>query len=105
MASTIDFKFGSLIRTGPKLVNGGKWDAELDESVRSHSVNADLTIFIKIYFQQIDPAKGAKTGMHDDADTGEIDKTTHKPKPRKTIVPWKPGEFRRFTTQLTLQAQ
>ena len=23
----INFKYGALIRTGPKLVNGGKWDA------------------------------------------------------------------------------
>jgi hypothetical protein len=25
----IDFKFGTLIRAGPKLVNGSKWDADL----------------------------------------------------------------------------
>ena len=105
MANVIDFKFGTLIRTGPKLVNGGKWDAELDESVRSSSVNADLTIFIKIYFQQIDPPKGAKTGLHGDADTGQIDKTTLKSKTQKTIVPWKPGEFQLFTRRLTQQAQ
>ena len=105
MANTIDFKFGSLIRTGPKLANGGKWDADLDESVRSKTTNADLTIYIKIFFQQIDPPKGAKAGLHEDADTGEIDPKTKQPKPKKLIVPWNPGEFTRFTTQLTQQAQ
>jgi hypothetical protein len=25
--ATVDFKFGTLIRTGPKLAYGGKWDA------------------------------------------------------------------------------
>ena len=27
--ATIDFKFGTLIRTGPKLQYGGKWNADL----------------------------------------------------------------------------
>jgi len=26
---TVDFKFGTLIRTGPQLVYGGKWEADL----------------------------------------------------------------------------
>jgi len=57
----INFKYGSLIRTGPKLANGGKWDATLDEFVRNSSTNADLTIHISIFFAQINPAR--KTGV------------------------------------------
>jgi hypothetical protein len=48
----IDFKFGTLIRTGPKLVNGGKWDADLAEWVRNTTTNADLTIYIRIIFSR-----------------------------------------------------
>src|SRR5262249_37376609 len=105
MANTIDFKFGTLIRTGPKLVNGGKWDSDLDESTRTSTTNAGLTIYIKVFFQQIDPPKGAKSGLDGDSDSGEIDPVTKKPKPKKQIIPWKPGEFATFTKNLTQQAQ
>ena len=105
MVQTIDFKFGTLIRTGPKLVNGGKWDAELNEDVRNSTTNADLTIYISIFFQQINPPMGATSGRYEDADTGDIDPVTRKPKPKKTIIRWKPGEFMMFTKMLTQQAQ
>jgi len=93
----INFKYGSLIRTGPKLVNGGKWDATLDEFVRNSSTNADLTIHISIFFAQINPAR--KTGVYGDSD----DTPTH-PSKRK-IQSWKPGEFQTFTQRLVRQAQ
>jgi hypothetical protein len=105
MVQTVDFKFGTLIRTGPKLVNGGKWDAELNEDVRNSTINADLTIYISIFFQQIDPPMGARSGRYGDADTGDLDPGTRMPKPKKTIIRWKPGEFTAFTRMLTQQAQ
>jgi hypothetical protein len=44
----VDFKFGTLIRTGPKLANGGKWDADLAEWAREKTTNADPTIYIRV---------------------------------------------------------
>jgi len=76
MTQTINFKFGSLIRTGPKLVNGGKWDAELIDWHRTATTNADLLIDIRVYFERIDPVSGTK-GTYPDSDTGKVtDKTT-----------------------------
>ena len=62
----VTFKFGSLIRTGPKLVNGGKWNADLVDWRRNAHTNADLTIYIRVHFAKIDPA-GA-TGRYGDSD-------------------------------------
>jgi hypothetical protein len=104
MAEVIDFKFGSLIRTGPKFKNGGKWDAELVEWNRNASTNADLTIHIAVYFQKIDPI-GADTGLYPDSDSGEVDKKTGKIAPLRKIVAWKPGEFEQFTHRLLQGAQ
>jgi hypothetical protein len=105
MNSTVDFKFGALIRTGPKLVNGGKWDAELMEWRRNATTNADLEINIRIYFQQIDPA-GGNTGQYADSDTGRVvDKNTGAVGPLKTIIAWKPHEFDRFVTRTLTSAQ
>jgi hypothetical protein len=44
MAQDIDFKFGTLFRTDPDLTFAGRWEADLDESVRNGHSNADLTI-------------------------------------------------------------
>lgn len=40
--SEINFKYGALIRGGPKQSTGGKWDATFDEYVRNRHTNADL---------------------------------------------------------------
>ncbi|MEK9281777.1 MULTISPECIES: hypothetical protein [unclassified Bradyrhizobium] len=93
----IDFKFGTLIRTGPKLTYGGKWDADLVDWKIDHSTNAYLTIFIRIFFAKIDPA--GKTGTYGDAD----DTATHPSK--KSIQKWKPGEFEQYVRNLTSSAQ
>jgi hypothetical protein len=105
MSQTINFKFGSLIRTGPKLINGGKWDAELNEWVRNATTNADLRIDIRVYFQKINPAGGAKMGFHADSDTGQLDKDTKRIGPMKRIIRWKPGEFDHFTSHTLSSAQ
>jgi hypothetical protein len=105
MTSTIDFKFGSLIRTGPKLINGGKWDAELMEWRRNASTNTDLQINIRVFFQRIDPAPGS-TGAYPDSDTGKvIDKRTGAVGPMKTIIAWKPHEFDQFVARTLSSAQ
>jgi hypothetical protein len=105
MAGTIDFKYGTLIRTGPKLINGGKWDAELNEWVRNATTNADLLISISIFFQKIDPAGGKTDGLHEDADTGDIDPATHAAYPKKKILAWRKGEFEHFRSRLVREAQ
>lgn len=94
----INFKYGSLIRTGPKLKNGGKWDATLDEFVRNSHMNADLTIFIRVYFAKINPTAG-RAGLYGDTD----DQPAH-PSKRK-IQRWAPGEFEHYTRQLLASAQ
>lgn len=95
----IDFKFGSLIRTGPSLKYGGKWDAQLEDEVRNGTTNATLTIHITIYFNKIDPADGAATGTHGDHD----DSPTHPSK--KKIQKWADGEFETYTNRLVSEAQ
>ncbi len=93
----IDFKFGTLIRTGPALIYGGKWDADLVDWKIDATTNAFLTIFIRVHFDKIDPA-GA-TGTYGDYD----DKPGHPS--QKPIQKWKPGEFERFVRNLTTSAQ
>jgi hypothetical protein len=93
----INFKFGMLIRTGPKLVNGGKWDADLAEWVRNTNTNADPTIYIRICFSKIEPA-GA-TGV-----CGDADDTSTRPS-KRTIQKWRPGEFENCTRNLVTGAQ
>jgi hypothetical protein len=105
MNRTVDFKFGALIRTGPKLVNGGKWDAELIEWHRNATTNADLQINIRVYFQRIDPLGGNK-GKYADSDTGRVvNKKTGAVGPLKPIIAWKPHEFDYFVTRTLTGAQ
>jgi hypothetical protein len=94
---TVDFKFGTLIRTGPKLVYGGKWEADLVDWKIDAYTNAYLTIFIRVFFLKIDPA-GA-TGTYADSD-----KTATNPS-LKPIQKWKPGEFEGYVRNLTTSAQ
>jgi hypothetical protein len=70
----------------------------LDDTVRNAHTNADLTIYIRVYFQKIDPASGKK-GVYGDAD----DKTGH-PSKRK-IQKWAPHEFESFKKKLLEGAQ
>jgi len=95
--TTIDFKFGSLIRTGPSLVYGGKWDSDLVDWRMDATTNAYLTIFIRIFFDKIDPA--GPTGTHADADD-----TAASPSQRP-IQRWRVGEFERYVRNLTTSAQ
>jgi hypothetical protein len=95
---TINFKHGALIRGGPKLQSGGKWDAMLDDSVRNAHTNADLTIFIRVHFQRINPAHG-QAGTYADSN----DKPGHPSK--KKIQRWAPGEFETFVRHLLHEAQ
>ena len=90
---TIDFKFGLLIRTGPSLQYGGKWDADLVDWKTDASTNAYLTIFIRVFFAKIDPV--GDTGTY-----GDTDDTVAKPS-KKPIQKWKIGEFERYVRNLT----
>jgi hypothetical protein len=98
IVADIDFKFGTLIRTGPSLQFGGKWDADLVDWRTDATTNAYLTIFIKILFVKIDPAAGA-TGTHGDADDAPSTPS------QRPIQRWRPGEFERFVRNLTSSAQ
>ena len=94
---TVDFKFGTLIRTGPKLVYGGKWDADLVDWKIDSTTNAYLTIFIRVFFLKIDPV--GMTGTYGDADDTAANSS------KKAIQKWKPGEFERYVRNLTGSAQ
>lgn len=94
----VNFKYGSLIRGGPKQSTGGKWDATLDDDVRNDLTNADLTIFIRVFFSKIDPPS-SPTGVYGDTD----DQASH-PSKRK-IQRWARGEFERYTHKLVSGAQ
>ena len=93
----INFKFGSLIRGGPKLSTGGKWDATLDEFVRNGHTNVPLTIYIRVQFVKIDPA--GKTGTYGDADDEPGSPS------KRQIQRWGKGEFEHYTKRLVTGAQ
>jgi hypothetical protein len=92
MARDIDFKFGTLFRTDPDLTFAGRWEADLDESVRNAHSNADLTITIRLYLKKIDPQ--GRTSRYADADDEA-----------RLIQTWKPGEFETFKRNLLSGAQ
>jgi len=96
--TTIDFKYGALIRGGPKQSTGGKWDATLDEYVRNGHTNADLTIYIRVFFSKVNPSSG-RTGVY-----GDTDDTPTSPS-KKKIQRWAAGEFERYTRRLVGGAQ
>jgi hypothetical protein len=91
--NTINFQHGALIRGGPQRVNGGKWDAMLDDSVCNAQRNAELTIYIRIYFEPINPLSGSSS-THPDADNA-----------KRKIQKWAPGEFADFKNRLLSSAQ
>lgn len=66
--STIDFEFGTLIKGGQNQM--GTFDASLNPDVRNATTNADLTIYLRIHFQKIDPSGGSNT--YNDADNNAV---------------------------------
>ena len=52
MSGEIEFKFETMTSRG-NAFGEGKWDADLDQSVRDSQSNADLVIVIRIYFDKI----------------------------------------------------
>jgi len=61
---TVNFEFGSLIQGRQNQM--GTFDADLNPDVRNRTTNADLTLYIRINFQKIDPTPGVTT--YSDAD-------------------------------------
>ena len=55
----IDFEFGSLIHGRQNQM--GTFDADLDPDVRNRTTNADLTLYLRINFQKIDPTATVTT--------------------------------------------
>jgi hypothetical protein len=53
MSDEIDFKFETMTNRG-NAFGEGKWDADLDQSVRDGQSNADLAIIIRVYFNKIE---------------------------------------------------
>lgn len=85
--SELTFEYGTLIHGRQNRM--GAFDADLSPDVRNATTNADLTLYIRINFQQIDPTATSRTYRDSDG----------------TAVPiraWRPGEFaqwkKRFLT-------
>ncbi len=85
--STIDFEFGTLIQGRQNHM--GTFDADLNPDVRNRTTNADLTVYIRINFQKVDPTPAATT--YADYDGTAV-----------PILTWRTSEFaawkRRFLT-------
>ena len=59
----VNFEFGTLIHGRQNQM--GCFDADLNPDVRNATTNADLTLFIRINFQRIDPTPGAPATYRD----------------------------------------
>lgn len=79
--STVDFEFGTLIQGQRN--QQGTFDADINPSVRNATTNADLTLYIRINFQKIEPTAASNT--YNDADGTAV-----------PIRAWRPGEFETF---------
>jgi len=55
----ITFEYGTLIHGRQNRM--GTFDADLDPDVRDRTTNADLTLYLRIHFQQIDPTPTVAT--------------------------------------------
>lgn len=62
--NAVNFEFGTLIQGRQN--NMGTFDADINADVRNRTTNADLTLFLRIHFQQINPGRGSST--YNDAD-------------------------------------
>ena len=70
-----------------KTIKTPLWDALLDTDVCDPYNNADLTITLKMGFKQINPAKGAIIGTHNDYGDPSS--------PARKIIKWTPAEWGR----------
>ena len=78
---TVTFEYGTLIHGRQN--NMGTFDADINPDVRNRTTNADLTLYIRICFQQINPTAASNT--YNDWDGTAV-----------PIRAWRPGEFANF---------
>lgn len=57
--SVVNFEFGTLIHGRQNSM--GTFDADLNPDVRNATTNADLTVYVRIHFQKIDPTPASST--------------------------------------------
>ena len=76
--STVEFEFGALIHGSQN--NMGTFDADINPEVRNRTTNADLTLFLRIHFQQVNPTASVTT--HNDSDGTPV-----------PIRAWRPTEW------------
>lgn len=55
----VNFEFGTLIQGRQNQM--GTFDADLDPDVRNATTNADLTVYVRIHFQQVNPTAASHT--------------------------------------------
>jgi hypothetical protein len=78
---TINFEFGTLIHGQQNHM--GTFNADLNPDVRNATTNADLTLYVRINFQEINPTATVRT--YKDWDGTDV-----------PIRAWRPGEFRQW---------
>ncbi len=79
--STVNFEFGTLIRGSQN--SFGTYDADINPEVRNATTNANLTLYVRIKFQKIEPTAASNT--YNDYDGTAV-----------PIRAWRQGEFERF---------
>lgn len=82
--NTVNFKYGALIHGRQN--NMGAFNAVLNPRVRNRETNADLTLFVRVHFKQINPTAASKT--YRDSDNKDV-----------PIRKWKPKEWNLWKTQ------
>ncbi len=88
--ATVNFEFGTLIQGRQN--NMGTFDANLNPDVRNERTNADLTLYLRINFQQVSPTAGSNT--YRDADNTAV-----------PIRAWQPAEWTRWKSRFLSDCQ
>lgn len=79
--STVTFEHGTLFHGQQNSM--GSFDADINPDVRNRTTNADLTLYVRVHFQQIDPTSSQST--YNDSDRTPV-----------PIRAWRTGEFSRW---------
>lgn len=87
---TINFEYGTLIHGQQNHM--GTFNADLNPDVRNATTNADLTLYVRIHFQEVNPSKAAKT--YKDSDGTNV-----------PIRAWRAGEFHQWKRKFLSDCQ
>ena len=87
-------------------VNPGRWDSELNPLPCDRYNNAELTIFLRVFLQQGNPARGAAKGTAREWGTGDATGLTGSGHGReRKIIRWTNGAWDRWTARYEREVQ